>query len=443
MTVDPSEMQFCVSDGATIAYTDWGGKAPVVLLMNDFSVEAQLLTGLGEPFRTSLSKLGRLAMADLRGCGASDPADFDHPHLQEQRTDDLVAVLDALGTEVAVVVGLGIAGALAALFAARHPDRVDRLVLYGPFAKLVAEDGHEFGMTQDQFDEHLEHLATEWGHGYAFVRQGWPERTGDEGFRRAWARTERMTATPSNYVKMYRSYAQLDLRPLLPNISAPTLVIERREFGIVPASAGRDVASRIPGATYVELEPDRDMSKFDDIRVEMEAFLTGKRPPQDVDRRLVTILITDIVSSTTTAGELGDRVWTQRLDAHDTLSRELISRFGGRQVKSTGDGILATFDSPSRAMRCARTLVDELDGIGIPIRAGMHAGEVEIRGDDVGGVAVHLAERVCSAAEPREVLVSRTVPDLVAGSGLRFVERGDHELKGLPGVWRLFRLDAM
>lgn len=432
MAAGPIELKYCTSNGAAIAYADVEPAVEtekVLLLLLDLSTEACLDVPWAE-FWVDLRRYGRCVVPDLRGCGASDPMDVEDPLSPEERVDDLVAVLDAVGAERAITVGGHDGAVQALLFASRHPDRVESLVLLG---------AHGVGMSLEELDGTVEDLQDQWGHGWFGTRAA-PGRAGDETFRREWARIERMTATPRGYAAMRRSTAQIDVRPSLGQIRVPTLVMERREFGITPESAGRAVAAGIPGATYVELGPDPTYTVTDDMRVEVEAFLTGTRPATEAERRLLTVLFTDVVDSSGSAREVGDRRWREVLDRHDQLCARIVDRFGGRRVKWTGDGLLATFDSPSRAVRCAVQISEEVAAFGIAIRAGLHAGEVEVRGDDVGGIAVHLAARVCAMAGPGEVVVSQTVQDVVAGSGLLFEERGSHELRGIPGRWRLFDL---
>jgi class 3 adenylate cyclase len=432
MAAGPIELEYCTSNGADIAYADVEPAIDtdkVLLILMDFSTEACLDVPWFDLW-ADLRRFGRWVMPDLRGCGASDPMDVGDPLSPEERVDDLVAVLDAVGAPRAIVVGGHDGAAQALLFATRHPDRVESLVLHG---------AHAVGMTIEDLGGSVDDLHDQWGHGWFGARIA-PARAGDETFRREWARIERMTASPSGYAAMRTSTARIDVRSCLAQIRVPTLVLERREFGVAPESAGHAVAAGIPGATYVELAPDLDFTVTDDIRIEIEAFLTGTRPEREAERRLLSVLFTDVVDSTSTAQQLGDRRWREVLDRHEQVSARIVERFGGSCVKWTGDGVLATFDSPSRAVRCAAQITEEVSALDIAVRAGLHAGEVELRGADVGGIAVHLTSRVCSEAGPGEVVVSQTIQDVVAGSGLLFEERGDHELRGIAGRWRLFYL---
>ena len=432
MAAGPIELEYCTSNGADIAYADVEPAIDtdkVLLLLMDFSTEACLDVPWFALW-ADLRRFGRWVMPDLRGCGASDPMDVDDPLSPEERVDDLVAVLDAVGAARAIIVGGHDGAAQALLFASRHPDRVESLVLHG---------AHAVGLTIEDLGGSVDDLHDQWGHGWFGARIA-PARAGDETFRREWARIERMTASPSGYAAMRTSTARIDVRSCLAQIRVPTLVLERREFGVAPESAGRAVAAGIPGATYVDLAPDLDFTVTDDIRIEIEAFLTGARPEREAERRLLSVLFTDVVDSTSTAQLFGDRRWREVLERHEQLSARIVERFSGSCVKWTGDGVLATFDSPSRAVRCAAQISEEVQAIGITIRAGLHAGEVEVRGADVGGIAVHLTSRVCAEAGPGEVVVSQTIQDVVAGSGLLFEERGDHVLRGIAGRWRLYDL---
>jgi class 3 adenylate cyclase/pimeloyl-ACP methyl ester carboxylesterase len=432
MASGPIELEYCTSNGADIAYADVEPAIDtdkVLLLLIDFSTEACFDIPWMR-FWVGLNRFGRLVMPDLRGCGASDPMDVNDPLSPEERVDDLVAVLDAVGAARAIIVGGHDGAAQALLFASRHPARVESLILHG---------AHAVGMTIEDLGGSIDDFQDQWGHGWFGARIA-PARAGDETFRREMARIERMTASPSGYAAMRTSTARIDVRPGLGQIRVPTLVLERREFGVVPESAGRAVAAGIPGATYVELAPDLDLTITDDLRIEIEAFLTGTRPPTEAERRLLSVLLTDVVDSSSTAQRLGDRRWREVLERHEQLCSRIVDRFGGSCVKWTGDGLLATFDSPSRAVRCAAQISEEVAALGIAIRAGVHAGELEVRGADVGGIAVHVTSRVCAEAGPGAVVVSQTIQDVVAGSGLLFEERGDHELRGIAGRWRLFDL---
>lgn len=289
-----------------------------------------------------------------------------------------------------------------------------------------------------------EHIEPRWGTGVG-LRAWAPSMGNDRRFRDWWARFQRLSASPSAAVAQIASYAEIDVRDILPLVTAPALIIHRTGDHMINVEAGRYLADRLPNARFVELPGDDHFfwtGDQDTVLEEIEEFLTGARSAPEPDRVLASVLFTDIVGSTEQAASLGDRTWRGLLDAHDTLVRRQLERFRGREVHTTGDGFLATFDGPARGIRCAQTIVDGVRSLGLEVRAGLHAGECELRGQDVGGLAVHIAARVGALAGPGEVLVSSTVKDLVAGSGIEFADRGEHALKGVPGTWRLFSATA-
>lgn len=383
-----------------------------------------------------LAAFSRLIVFDMRGVGISDRG--SEPPILELQTDDLVAVMNAVGSRSAVVFGGARGGAMTMLFAASHPDRTEALILYAPTARTVRSPDWPFGRTEEEQRIFYERFIAEMGTGKNLDLQG---PSGDDRFQRWWARFERLGASPGAWRELAGILGQIDVRQVLPNIQAPTLVLHRSGDLIVDVAQGRAVAGQIPGAKFVEL-PGRDHIPFlgdaDSIVDEIEEFLTGVRPAPERERVLATVLFTDIVGSTEAATALGDRRWRALLDAHDHLAEHQISHFRGRQVKSTGDGVLAVFDGPGRAIRCASAIRDEVRSLGIEVRSGLHCGEVELRGQDIGGIAVHIGARVSGLATVGQVLVSSTVKDLVAGSGISFLDSGEHRLKGVPGSWRLF-----
>jgi class 3 adenylate cyclase len=322
---------------------------------------------------------------------------------------------------------------MSVLFAATHPDRVSRLVLYSPAAR-----GSDV-VTPELRQSLLDIFEQSWGRGD--LAPIWaPSRADDPEFIAAWARFERAAVSPSVARALLEMTTESNVTDILPSIRVPTLVLHRRDDTMIPIALGREVADAIPGARFVELDG-RDQLAFagdwQAIVDEVEEFLTGQRSEREPDRALMTVLFTDVVDSTRHAAELGDSGWRDKLAAHDRLVRRELARERGREVKTVGDGFVATFDGPARSIRCARAILDGARGIGLEVRAGVHTGEVEIVGDDIAGLAVHIAARVMSQAGPGEVLVSSTVKDLVVGSGLEFADRGAHELKGVPGEWRL------
>ena len=384
-----------------------------------------------------LASYARVVMLDKRGTGMSDRVS-ELPGLDE-RIDDLRAVMDAAGMEQAALLGMSEGGPLTALFAATYPERCRALVLYGTFARFAS-----WLPTEEALAEFLGYIDQAWGTGGSLPLFA-PTRANDPFFQRWWGRFERLGASPAAASALMRMNSQIDISGILPTIRVPTLVIHRTEDVTINVEGGRYLAEHIPGARYLEL-PGTDHIPFvgdnaDEIADAIEEFLTGARAPVTVDRVLATVLFTDIVGSTEKAAALGDRRWRDLLDNHHATIRRNLVRFRGHEIKTTGDGILATFDGPARGVRCACAIADEIRPLGIEVRAGLHTGECEMIDDDVGGIAVHIGARVASLAGAGEVLVSSTVKDLVAGSGLRFGDRGSRSLKGVPGEWRIFAVE--
>jgi pimeloyl-ACP methyl ester carboxylesterase len=389
-------------------------------------------------FYSRLASFRRVITFDKRGTGLSDPA--SHAPTLEECVDDLRAVMAAAGSERADVLGISEGGAMAMLMAASHPRRVEALVLYGSFARLLQSPDYPLGVSGEQLAKLAEVSAKGWGEGIGLGAWA-PSRRDDDELRRWWARLQRAAASPGMVHNIFSLYPALDIREVLPAIQAPTLVVHRRGDRMIHPAMGRYLADHIPGAKLVELDGTDHLfftGDADAILDEIEEFLTGVRPQPPVTRVLATVLFTDIVGSTERAAELGDERWRELLTRHDARVRRQLERFQGREVNTTGDGFVATFDGPARAIRCATAVCDAVRALGVEVHAGLHTGEVEMRGGDISGIAVHLAARVASAAGPGEVLVSRTVVDLVVGSGLEFEDRGDRFLKGVPGEWRLF-----
>jgi class 3 adenylate cyclase/dienelactone hydrolase len=385
-----------------------------------------------------LNRFARVISFDKPGTGLSDPVE-GVPTLEE-RMEDLTAVLDAAGVERAALFGASEGAPMSALFAATYVDRVSALVMYGSYAKGSWAEDYPWAPTPEQAAAGADLIADGWGQGFSLDVFA-PSFAADPALVRWWARYERQAASPAMARAISRLATEVDIREVLPAISVPTLVLHRTGDMSWPVDGARYIAERIPGATLVELEG-RDHFPFagdvDALIDEVESFLTGARPAREADRRLLTVLFTDIVGSTARAAELGDSRWRTLLERHDELVTAEIERHGGRVVKTIGDGFLATFEGPARSIRCARALGASTAPIGIEIRAGIHTGECELIGDDIGGMCVHLAARICGLAGPGEVLVSRTVTDLVVGSDIEFLEHGAHVLKGVPGQWELF-----
>lgn len=388
-----------------------------------------------------LTRFARCVIFDKRGTGMSD-RDLGTGAF-EDRMDDVRAVMDAVGLERTNLMGWSEGVPMSLLFAATHPDRVERLVLYSGFARWVRAPDYPIGVAPDVVDFILEGIHARWGEGDGLktFAQHWPEgRAGDEASELA-ARAERLMCTPRGATELMRSNLASDVRAVLPLVRQPTLVVHNADDPLIPVAHSRYLAEHLPNALYVETPGDFHMSwrpeVYKPIHDAIEEFLTGRTAEgaPEPDPVLATVLFTDIVSSTQRASDVGDQRWRELLDTHDRAIAREVERFRGRVVKTTGDGVLATFDGPARAIRCACAIRDEVRRVGLEIRAGLHTGEVEVRGEDLAGIAVHIGARVGSLAGAGEVLVSRTVADLVAGSGLAFDDRGEHELKGVPGTW--------
>jgi len=391
-------------------------------------------------FLRRLMSFSRLILFDRRGTGGSDPVSPDAIPTWEEWTDDVRAVLDAAGSSRTAVFAAGDAGPIALLFAALHPERVSSLVLFNATARFLAADDYPIGLAPEMVDGLVEAVLDFWGtvEGVQAVNPG---MANDPEFLQGLARQFRSAATPRMAAAQFRYiWRSLDVREALPLIQAPTMVLQVRDSVLASIEQGRYLADHIAGSTFVEL-PGRDyavVASKDAVVDEVARFLTGQRPPVEIDRVLTTVLFTDIVASTQRAASLGDRDWRTVLDAHDHAVRDQLRRFRGRELNTTGDGFVAAFDGPARAIRCGKEISEAVRGFGLEVRAGLHTGECEVRGDDLGGLAVHIAARVAALAAPGEVLVSGTVKDLVAGSGIEFDERGEHELRGVPGSWKLF-----
>jgi class 3 adenylate cyclase len=387
------------------------------------------LPGYTASMRRLLS-FARVVAFDKRGQGLSDRVS-DAPSL-EQRMDDVRAIMDAIGSRRATLFGHSEGCAMSALFAATYPERVSRLILFGGY--VTRRDLN--------IAEVLEQRIKFWGTG-AMLKRVAPSLTTDPAAVAQFAKFERLSASPGAVKAFTMLNAQIDVSFILPAVRVPTLVLHNQGDLMVPVEKGRELAACIPDAKLIEYPGGDHMFTTGDVEAalgDVEEFITGHRESSssDLERVLATVLFTDIVDSTRSAATMGDQAWRRLLDNHDQLAIQTIAKHRGTLVKSTGDGILATFDGPGRAVRCALALGTASKQIGLPLRAGLHTGEIEIRGRDIGGIAVHAAARVMAQSQPSEVLVSKVVTDLVAGAGLKFAERGSHELKGLPGRWDLF-----
>ncbi|MGH8977443.1 MAG: alpha/beta fold hydrolase [Acidimicrobiia bacterium] len=433
---DPS-VRYARSGDVEIAYAVLGDGPIDLVYVPGFISHLDLFREI-PPFATivrELSRFARLIVFDKRGTGLST-RDAGFGSLAE-RMDDIRAVMDDAGWEHANVFAVSEGGPLALLFAATYPDRVQRLVISGSFACLLPrEDPRVAEFDVERFAGWVER---NWGSGA--ILQRFIATPDDATAQALAARYERSATTPRLAGDIMRGNLEIDVRPILDAISVATLVVHHRGDPIVPMERGRELADSLPHPTFVELPGDFHLAWQPDLNTPLidrvQTFLTGEMDRVATERVLATVMFTDIVDSTKRAADLGDRRWRAMLDHHDTSSNRVVARFGGRIVKQTGDGLLVTFDGPARAVECARVLRDTL-GREVPIRAGLHTGEVERRGDDVGGIGVHIAARVAALAGPSEVLVSRTVRDLVVGSDLAFEDRGTHELKGMPEAWQLY-----
>lgn len=437
------ETRYAKSGDVHIAYQVTGtGPLDLVLVPGFVS---HLEQGWEEPrFARLLNRLGsfcRLIRFDKRGTGLSDRV-AAIPSLEE-RMDDVRAVMDAVGSERAALLGMSEGGPMCALFASTYPERTSALIMYGAMARFAWAPDHPWGRTLEEHEARLKAVEQTWGTG-AVLPLFSPSLVDDDSYRKWWATFERASASPGAVLAVYRMNWEIDARHVLPAINVPTLVLHRTGDLVVKVEHGRYIAEHIPGAQYVEL-PGPDHAPWagdaEALVDEIEEFLTGVRHGPEPDRVLATVLFTDIVHATERAAELGDRRWRDLLVQHHALVRGELKRFRGREIDTAGDGFLAAFDGPARAVRCACAVNDAVGSLGIRIRAGLHTGECEVIGDKLGGIAVHIGARVAAMAAPAEVLASSTVKDLVAGSGLRFLDRGIHALKGVPGEWRLFAVD--
>ena len=390
-------------------------------------------------FLEGLASFARVINFDRRGSGLSDPVP-EAPTL-EQRMDDVRAVLDAAGSERAALLGISEGTSMSLLFAATYPQRVQALVCYGGMARSTWAEDYPWATPVEALAQSgAELISPHWGEG-AMIDVGAPSQWDNPEARTFFGRFERGSASPGMIGSLVRMFFDIDVRHVLPSVHVPVLVLHRERDRLVNVRNGRWLADHLPNARFVELPGDDHIPWYENVERtlgEIQEFLTGARNQPEPERKLATVLFTDIADSTRIASELGDQQWRSVLERHQQAVRDALAGFEGREVKSTGDGFLATFDGPGRAIRCAREIVASSDPLSIRVRAGLHTGECEVMGEDIGGIAVHTAARVSALAEAGEVLVSRTVKDLVAGSGLEFSDRGVHSLKGVPDTWQLY-----
>jgi class 3 adenylate cyclase len=431
-------------DGVHIAYQVFGNGPFDLVLVPGFISHVELVwdaPGLPRLLRR-LGSFARVIMFDKRGTGLSDRSE-QLPDI-DRRMLDIEAVMAAAGSSEAAFFAISEGGPMALLFAAAHPERTRALVLWGTYARVTRDAEYPIGLPPGTLEQAAEHLEPTWGTGVGLGSWA-PSVAHDPAEREMFARVQRMGASPGAAMALMTSYMSIDVRAALPLVRVPTLVMHRSGDRMIPAELGRYLADHIAGARWALMDGTDHFwwTQDEDVVLdEVEQFLTGTTSAPEPDRVLATVLFTDIVDSTGVATRLGDREWRRLLDRHDSMAAAHVERHRGRVVKTTGDGVLATFDGPARAVRCARAITSDASRLGLAVRAGAHTGEVELRGEDVAGVAVHLAQRVSSLAEPGEVLVSRTLVDLVVGSGLDFTDRGEHELRGAPGSWRIFAVTA-
>ena len=443
--MDAPETKYAATEGSYLAY-QVVGEGPDLLFTTSpiHNIDVMWEQPSIARFFGRLASFSRLICYNPRGTGVSSPIS-PGSSLQDWM-DDTRRILDALGVERAAIIGDTEGGPTAMLFAATYPDRVSALVLVNTFARFLRDTDYPWGIPEEALPQLVAGFERLFGTG-AMAETLAPSSAGDARFREWFARYQRLSmAGPGVAGEGYRGYLlNVDLRPILPTIRVPTLVLHRAENPFVRVGHGRYLGESIPGATYVELDgadPLYYSGKPDEITDEIRLFLTGVRDVPESDRILATILFTDIVGSTERAAAIGDRRWRDLLEAFYAVARVELERFRGRAIKTTGDGFLAAFDGPARAIHCARSISENARRLGVDLRAGLHTGECEVMGDDVGGIAVHIGARVAGLASAGEVLVSRTVTDLVAGSGIEFDGRGSHALKGVPGEWQLFAVKS-
>ena len=434
------ETRYAKSGDTNIAYQVIGDQPRDLILVPGWlsNIEVFWEDPAAARFLRRLASFSRLILFDKRGTGLSDRIG-GLPDL-ETRMDDVRSVMDAVGSKAATLCGYSEGGVMCALFAATYPARTTSLIMVGSFVRQKPAPGYLGARSEEQQEEFLQSIEKDWG-GPVGLDLRAPSIANDERVRQWWARFLRMSASPAAALELTRMNYEIDVRDVLPAIHVPTLLLHSAGDMAVDVDCSRYMAERIPDARLVEL-PSNDHLPWgadaDAILDEIEEFVTGEHHSAEPDRILATILFVDIVGSTDQAAALGDRRWRDVLQSFYAAVRAQLPRFRGSEVSTTGDGVLATFDGPARGIRCARSIADAVRPLGFEVRAGLHTGECEVIDDNVGGIAVHTAARVATLAQPSEVLVSHTVRDLVAGSGLKFASRGTHTLKGIPGDWSLF-----
>ena len=446
--MDIPDTNYAKSGGVSVAYQVSGEDASIDLVFAPGTVSHLDLDWEGPDYAWCMERIcafSRLIRFDKRGTGLSDRV--TNVASLEERTDDIRAVMDAAGSERAVILGASEGGSMACVFAATYPNRTRALIVWGGQARWVREPDMPWGIPREEYEQVIHDLAIN-GVTESYIR-GWGAGLGDDASPEMvdWMmRSFRAGASPASIAALERMNMEIDIRDVLPNIQVPTLVVNATGDPVSPIEGARYLAERIPGARLLEYQDATHIPEtrdgFAPLLDEIEEFVTGTRPPPHTDRVLATILFTDIVGSTKKAAEIGDARWKDLLASHDARARAQLKRFQGREVDTAGDGFFATFDGPARAVRCAQAIASAVRPLGIQIRAGCHTGEVELVGDHVRGLAVHVGARVSALARPDDVLVSSTVKDLTVGSGLTFEDAGEHELKGVPDRWHLYRVVA-
>jgi pimeloyl-ACP methyl ester carboxylesterase/class 3 adenylate cyclase len=438
------ETKYATSRGGYVAYQTLGD-GPVDLMM-----VTELLSHCEHRWEEPalarslqrLAEVSRIILFDKRGTGLSDPVAPDRLPTLEERADDVAAVLDAVGSPRCALAGFSEGGVDAIFFAATRPERVSSLVLFGAWPCFFADQSYRVGWQRQQFEPLIDAVLSTWGQGQLLPLIA-PSAAGDQRLLSWWAGYERLAASPGVAAAFLRIALDVDVRSLLPAIRAPTLVVHRADDVFSPVAHGRYLTSQIPGSRLVEV-PGRDHPFFigdpDPIIEAIQEHVTGHRPPPQYDRVVTTAMFVDIVGSTDRAAAMGDRAWGDVLETYYRQVRRQLDRHAGREIDTAGDGLFAAFDGPARAVACGCAIREAARGLGLQIRAGLHAGECELIAGKIGGLAIHIAARVAALAKPDEVLVSRTIRDLSAGSGLRFDDRGTHALKGVPEAWQLYRV---
>lgn len=439
-----SETRYAKAGDTHIAYKVIGG-GPIDILANiGFISHVEHL--LSEPrVRSLFERMGefaRVMLFDRRGAGLSDPV--EHAATLEQQLDDATAVLDAEGSQSAALYGFGVGAPFALLLAASEPERISHVMISSGFARMTRADDYPYGNPPEVRDALIEALIRGWGSGTQ-VALALPSLASDPDFREWAAALERQAAAPGAIKKFLDLVGQIDVRPVLASVGQPTLVMHAPATLFFERGHTDYLVEQLPDATYVEL-PGADLTPISEVAADrtvaaIEEFLTGRPARRRPSRALRTLLFTDIVDSTQLAAEIGDSRWHELLDRHDTASRAVIADHRGAVVKTTGDGIFASFDGPERAVRCAKQIQTAIESTGLEIRAGVHTGECELRGNDLAGISVHIAARVAATAEPNQLLITRTVKDLVTGSDLALTRQGEYELKGIPETWELFAVN--